>query len=551
MKIDTHTIPEFEILHALLAEIIRERNADASSLINKRCNPERLLSIVVERMAPRPLVALARIWLVQPGDRCLTCAMADECTYRRRCLHLVASSGVSMQNEQKDWSRISGRFQRIALNHPVAEHIISPHRFIEIHEIEKEKDRMLHPEWVQEEGILGVMRMPLYNENKLLGVLVLFSRSRLGKSRMTWLRLLANQAVITKSRFPDFEIIEREKKQLELENAYLREELNQIQAYGNIIGRGPAHETLLKQIELVAPTDASVLITGESGTGKELVAREIHKQSLRRNRTMVKVNCASIPGELYESEFFGHIKGAFTGAANNRVGRFQAADGGTLFLDEVGEIPLALQGKLLRVLQEGEYERVGEEKTRKVDTRIIAATNRDLKKAMAEKRFRKDLYFRLNVFPIEVTPLCRRKEDIPVLAMHFLSMVCKKMKKPVPHLTQSSIAQLQKYDWPGNVRELQNIIERAVIISRSGVLDFNLSHFILAQRPTQKKKMETGVQIFSDKEMKEKERQNMINALEQCGWKIYGIDGASMLLGIRPTTFFSRMKKMNIKKPKV
>ena len=241
-----------------------------------------------------------------------------------------------------------------------------------------------------------------------------------------------------------------------------------------MIGQSAALKRLLRQVEMVARTDATVLILGESGTGKELVAREIHQHSRRSQRPLIRVNCASIPRELYESEFFGHVKGAFTGAIKDRAGRFEAAQGGTLFLDEVGEIPLELQSKLLRVLQEGQYERVGEERTRTVDVRIIAATNRDLPRDVEAGRFRQDLYYRLNVFPMKVAPLRERKEDIPLLAAHFLDRAVRKLKLPSARLTPSHIAQLHNHDWPGNVRELQNMIERALILAQNGVLWFDL-----------------------------------------------------------------------------
>jgi formate hydrogenlyase transcriptional activator len=341
--------------------------------------------------------------------------------------------------------------------------------------------------------------------------------------------------------------------QLELENAYLNEEVSGAQAYGEIIGSSHVLKNILRQIEMVAPTDASVLITGESGTGKELVAREIHNRSSRSKRTMIKVNCASIPKELYESEFFGHVKGSFTGAVKDRAGRFQLADGGTLFLDEIGEVPLDLQSKLLRVLQEGTFERIGDEKTRNVDVRIIAATNRSLKDEVDKKRFREDLYYRLNVFPIEAPSLRSRKEDIPVLSANFLNLAAKKLNVPLPRLTQANVIELQGYDWPGNVRELQNVIERAVIISRSGKLSFNLSNDGKNIRkkvsPTLQQEGDTKTRILTAKEMDLRYQENIINALNQGGWKITGPDGVAELLGLKPTTLHSKIKKLGLKRP--
>jgi transcriptional regulator with GAF, ATPase, and Fis domain len=309
---------------------------------------------------------------------------------------------------------------------------------------------------------------------------------------------------------------------------------------------------VLKQIELVAPTETNVIILGESGTGKELVAREIHKQSNRHDRPLIKVNCASITRELYESEFFGHVKGAFSGAIKDRAGRFEAADGGTLFLDEVGEIPIDLQSKLLRVLQEGQYERVGDDRTRQVDVRIIAATNRNLKKDIGKGRFRQDLYYRLSVFPIEVAPLRYRKGDITLLAEHFLGLIQKRENRNLPRLSAANLKQLQGYDWPGNVRELQNIIERAVITSQQGRLHIILpddEHFDDSTRASvYDPENDDGREVVPESEMRRRERQNIIAALRKSNWKVYGTGGAAQLLGIKPTTLSSRMKKMNILK---
>ena len=261
---------------------------------------------------------------------------------------------------------------------------------------------------------------------------------------------------------------------LELRNTCLEEEGTEAKAFGDLVGQSAALRRIESQIDVVAPTEASVLILGETGTGKELVAHEIHRRSARKEGPLVRVNCASIPRELFESEFFGHVKGAFTGAVRDRAGRFETAEGGTIFLDEVGEIPLDIQNKLLRVLQEKRYERVGGDVTRRANVRIVAATNRDLKKAVAAGRFREDLYYRLNVFPIRVPPLRERMDDIPLLAKHFVELSTRELKCAKPRLTRAAVAKLQNYDWPGNVRELCNLIERAVILARGGALDFDL-----------------------------------------------------------------------------
>jgi transcriptional regulator with GAF, ATPase, and Fis domain len=368
---------------------------------------------------------------------------------------------------------------------------------------------------------------------------------------MVWLRLLADHAATAIVNARAFAEIERLKARLEVENEYLREEVMEAQRFRDLVGKSPAIRNVQRQIELVAPTDASVLILGESGVGKEVVARAIHRRSERRNKPMVRVNCASIPRELYESEFFGHMKGAFTGALRNRAGRFEAAHEGTLFLDEVGEIPLELQSKLLRVLQEGQYERVGDEKTRQVDVRVIAATNRDLKREVEQGRFRQDLYYRLNVFPIEIPPLRQREQDIPVLAKYLLPAASRRLNRPVPHLTQAHIMKLQNYHLPGNFRELQNFIERAIITMGPAGLHFDIpEHSAEARARSVPHRDGAGSsnEVVPEHEMKRREKDNVLAALEQSDWKLYGTGGAAALLGIKPTTLASRMKRFRIEK---
>lgn len=318
-----------------------------------------------------------------------------------------------------------------------------------------------------------------------------------------------------------------------------------------IVGTSSAYRTLLRLIEMVAPTDSTVLIQGETGTGKELIAREIHKASRRKDQPLVRVNCASIPKELYESEFFGHVRGAFTGAIKDRIGRFEAANGGTLFLDEIGEIPINLQSKLLRALQEKQYERVGDERTRRADVRIIAATNRDLKQEVAAGRFREDLYYRLNVFPVLAAPLRERREDIPLLARYFVETLVKELKCPKPRLTEAGVARLQNYDWPGNIRELRNVIERAIIVARGKALEFDLPTAIGAPALAQPRFeiSETSQAGFlTEPEIQRRERENLRAVLNKTGWKIKGADGAAELMGVKPTTLISRIKKLGLKR---
>ena len=347
--------------------------------------------------------------------------------------------------------------------------------------------------------------------------------------------------------------VERLKNRLEMENAYLQEEISSEFNHHQIVGKSLAVQQSVQKIEMVAPTDATTIIIGESGTGKELIARAIHDLSSRSHRSLIRVNCAAIPAELFESEFFGHSKGAFTGATDNRVGRFELADGGTLFLDEVGEIPLALQGKLLRVLQEQTFERVGESTTRNVDVRIIAATNKNLKALVEQGKFREDLFFRLNVFPIESVPLRKRLQDIPLLAQHFLNRAMPKANKPGLKIPLSQMTFLKNYSWPGNIRELENVIERQVILSKGGVLNFSdlpqdlISTADISNTPSENRFVGvTQVEVVTDREQKAREVKNIHAALQKTRGKVSGKDGAAQMLDLKPTTLSSRIKKYGI-----
>jgi PAS domain S-box-containing protein len=345
--------------------------------------------------------------------------------------------------------------------------------------------------------------------------------------------------------------LEELKRRLELENDYLQEELKEETNYREIVGRSRAVGEVVQKIELVAPTDAPVLITGESGTGKELIARAIHGASRRGDRPLIRVNCAAVPAELFESEFFGHVKGAFTGAVADRVGRFELADKGTLFLDEIGELPLELQGKLLRVLQEGQFERVGDTRTRSVDVRVVAATNRRLDQEAAAGRFRQDLFYRLNVFPIESVPLRERPEDIPLLASHFLAKVGRRHGRNALQLSRADIERLQGYQWPGNVRELENLIERAVIVSTGTRLVIDLpGNPVPAAAPVSAATPAPRAAPATERERIEQERHMILAALEASGGKVFGDNGAAARLGLKPTTLASRMKRFGIEKPR-
>ena len=350
-----------------------------------------VMRMIVQGIAEEPGMALVRLWLLDAQPRGSQRPVPEACPESTRCLQLVASAGRPRQPEE-DWSRLNGSFSRFALGAGKVGVIGQSGESVLIKDLSAGQPWVLRPDWVRREALQSFAGHPLKFRDEVLGVLGLFSRARLSESDFGWLRAFADQAAVAIVNARSFEELERLRAKLERENEYLQTELKEAFAFGEIIGVSPALQKVLSQIQLVAPTSATVLITGESGTGKELVARAVHERSARRHRPFIKVNCAAIPEQLFESEFFGHVRGAFTGALKDRLGRFEVAEGGTLFLDEIGEVPLALQAKLLRVLQEGQFERVGDERTRTADVRIVAAANRDLAQAVQAGAFRQDLY---------------------------------------------------------------------------------------------------------------------------------------------------------------
>jgi PAS domain S-box-containing protein len=347
-------------------------------------------------------------------------------------------------------------------------------------------------------------------------------------------------------------VAEQRIESLVSESTYLKEEIEQLHDFREILGQSPAITELRRSIRQVAVTTATVLITGETGTGKELVARALHAASGRASRPLIKVNCAAVPPALMESEFFGHEKGAFTGATQRRLGRFMLADQGTIFLDEIGELPLELQPKLLRVLQEGEFEVVGSSQTRKVDVRVIAATNRNLEAAIRAGRFREDLYYRLNVFPIIVPSLRQRREDILLLATEYARRYGQKIGRPVQPLSPEAVRRLTSCGWPGNVRELQNVIERAVITARDGVLTFDAILPPAADEipPRPRESSPDAATVRTADELRHLERENILRALEATGWRVAGPTGAAQRLGLPSSTLASRMKALGIRRPR-
>jgi len=534
---------QFESLGDLLTAIMDERSVGS------------LMKVAAEHLVLGGDVSAAMIWLILPGDICSSCPMAPVCSNKSLCLHLSGSAGRVGADSADAADEVLGH-PRIPLNVGYVGRVDVTGEPEVVDAVAGDADLpLVAPNRLDPQVAGGFLAIPMLWRDNVLGVLAMFTVEALTEEAgLIRQRVAADLTASALANARAWEDNERWRRKLELENEYLRQEISVEGAFNEMVGRSPALQGVQRQIKHAAPTDATVLILGESGTGKELVAREIHKQSNRGGGPMIKVNCAAIPNELYESEFFGHVRGAFTGAVANRAGRFEAADGGTLFLDEVGEIPLDMQTKLLRVLEEGQYERIGAEATREVDVRIVAATNRDLKGDADAGRFREDLYYRLNVFPIEVAPLRDRREDIPLLAEHFVKLACKKMHSQLLHLAPTALDRLTRYDWPGNIRELQNVIERAVITAHGGVLHVDLPREVDSRLDVLADSENDGdsgaaARVLTDEEIRDLERRNIIAALQLTKWRIGGAGGAAELLAIRPTTLASRIKAMGIERP--
>jgi len=508
---------------------------------------QEVLRTITHGIAQCPNTVLTRIWLIGPDRFCDLCRKQEGVSENERSLHLVASAGIP-RDPQADYGRLDGSFHRFPIGERKIGRVAVTGESIWLAGLQGNEEWMAHPAWFAREGVRTFAVQPLIFRGETLGVLGLFDRGLLNEEAFEWLRIFADYAAVSIANARAFEEIDRLRANLEEENLYLREEVTAALGMGDFVGESQVLQHVLRQVELVAPTDAAVLITGESGTGKELVARAIHDRSPRKGRALIKVNCSAIPDALFESEFFGHVKGAFTGALADRPGRFEMADHGTLFLDEIGEVPLPMQAKLLRVIQEREFERVGDTRTRRVDVRILAATNRDLKREVDAGRFRQDLYYRLSVFPLHIPPLRERREDIPKLAAHFIAQSAKRMNRRAPRLTRSALSQLAGHDWPGNVRELQNVVERAVILSQGRTLDIHLQPSPSLPTGTLSPVMPSATRLTTREELKRQERDNIAQALQLRKGKIFGPNGAAVLLGMKPTTLASRIKALGIKK---
>jgi len=507
-------------------------------------SPESVLREMVQGLGMWEGVALARVWLlrIEPGEE--------------PYLELKASVGASVVDPSKRWNRTDGGHQKILLSFGKVGRIASTNQPLLLQR--GPRDWILQPAWAEAEGIESFAGQPLCFKDQVLGVVAFFSRKRLDKSDLNWLRVFADHAAVAVANARAFEEIKRLKEAAERERDYLREAVRTASQQGEIVAESAGMRRVIEQVQAVAQTDASVLILGESGVGKELVAAAVHDMSRRRDGPFVRVNCASVPRELFESEFFGHVRGAFSGASRDRQGRFLLADRGSLFLDEVGEIPLELQGKLLRVLQERTFEPVGDDRTRKVDVRVIAATNRPLEVEVEKGRFRRDLYYRLSVLPIEVPPLRERREDILPMAERFMRAAAERLHVPVRSLRADEREALAAYDFPGNVRELQNIIERAMVLEPTGRSGLTREIGRVALAPVSEPAPATArsprvserAEVLVEHDMRALERQNLVNALMQCGWQIAGTSGAAALLGVSPSTLSYRLKRLGIERPR-
>ena len=624
---------------------------------------QEILKSTVDGLAAQPGVALARIWLLSPGDLCDNCFRRANCADQTRCLHLVASAGSAKSSPGEDWSYLQGQFRRIPLGHRKVGEIGATGKSILIPDSAVESEWIRRKDWAEREDIRSFAGYPLVARGEILGVLGLFSRDALCEQDFAWLRIFAEQVGVAITNARAFEKIHQSEEELrrrerqlqqvvdmvpqhmvlletdfsrfygnqtarlyfggveftsltdfvkktthsedlegflswllgsmkceqpgeievrirrhdglyrwflhqltplrdggvvtrwcltrtdiedrkqdqeraERENLALREEIDQASMFESIVGSSSALRHVLARAAKVAGTDSTVLITGETGTGKELVARAIHKRSPRADRVFVSVNCAAIPRDLIASELFGHEKGAFTGALQKRLGRFELAERGTIFLDEIGELPAETQIALLRVLQEREFQRVGSNLSIRADVRVIAATHRDLPAAIAAGTFRNDLYYRINVFPLELPPLRERREDIRLLVEYFIDRYATRTGKHFRHIEKRSMDGLQSYSWPGNIRELQNVIERSVILCDSENLSVDESWLSAQPRPARQLTHELVAQ----------EKESIESALAECRGRVAGPTGAAAKLGMPPSTLDSKIRSLKIDK---
>jgi formate hydrogenlyase transcriptional activator len=504
-----------------------------------------LLDSIAASIAEHTGAAMVRVFLFQTEDECDVCRANDASNAEGRGvkhLHLRADA--------TSVGHILGVDHLLSIDTPTPPSLVARTRqpFL-TNDLLRDAAKMPHVspariDRYRDNGIIAAGARPLEFRGELMGVIGMLSRRPFDPQEFELLGIFANQAGMAIKSAHLFAQLEEYKDRLQVENAYLQQEIRSERGFEEIVGRSAELRSVLRKVKQVAEVETTVLLTGETGTGKELIARALHSLSPRKDRAMIKVNCGAIPHGIVESELFGHERGAFTGALQRRIGRFELADKGTLFMDEVGELPLDTQVKLLRVLQEQEFERLGGVRPINVDVRMVAATNRDLDVEVGEGRFRADLYYRLNVFPIRIPPLRERVDDIPLLVRFFLDHFQRKLAKPLRGVTPASMRQLMEYRWPGNIRELQNVMERAAVLATGPIVDVTAA-LGPADRPAPNAIPVVDERILT---LDEHERQQIRRALAEAAGKIHGRGGAAELLGINASTLRSRMEKHGIEK---
>ena len=498
---------------------------------------EAVLSSIMRGLVEHADATIARIWLYTTDDACDVCKARRGPKTDERRLHLMAGAGLG--------STIDSWVHTFPIGGTGGPGFIAQTRTaLLVNDVQNDPRLPDHAPYidfdVREYGLYAGTGIPLLFHGELLGVLGLFFRRPIEESEFEHLYIFADQAATAIKSAQLFADVARHKERLAVENAYLQEEIRADHGFTEIIGASPALADVLVRVRQVAPAESTVLLTGETGTGKELLARAIHNLSARKDRAMIKVNCGAISAGLVESELFGHEKGAFTGALQRRIGRFELADKGTLFMDEVGELSSDTQVKLLRVLQEQEFERVGGSRPIVVDVRLVAATNRDLDAEVAAGRFRSDLFYRLNVFPIRVPPLRERRADIPLLVKYFLAHFQRRLVKPLTGVTHDSMERLQRYSWPGNIRELQNVLERSAVLSSGPVIEVREALGGAAES--------VGIAATGDPlgTLDDMERAHIRRVLDATGGVIAGPNGAAKILGLHANTLRSRMERLGM-----
>jgi transcriptional regulator with GAF, ATPase, and Fis domain len=518
----------FETLRAITRQMATAEDLDT------------VLQSIVTALVDRAGAVMSRAFLVMEDHECPVCRQHIKAGRQRasaeRALHMVAHAS--------DRPVPAELFHRIPLDSEFPPAALLRNRVPSLVEDWRTDERFrrearLAQAWT-DLGVVGVAGYPLDYRGEAVGVIGYVASRTIDRHEFEVLGIFADQAAMAIKNAQLFRERERYKERLLVENAYLQDEIREEYKFENVVGESTALRAVLRKVRKVAAVETTVLLTGETGTGKELIARAIHDGSPRKDRPLIKVNCGAIPRDLVESELFGHEKGSFTGAIQQRIGRFELADKGTLFMDEVGELALETQVKLLRVLQEREFERVGSARPMKVDVRLIAATNRDLPREVAEGRFRADLFYRLNVFPVRIPPLRERPEDIPLLVQHFLAQLQRKLAKPLRSVAPSSLEQMRRYPWPGNVRELQNVMERACVLARGPEVELPEA---LRAAPAGPSSAEAPIPTLADFE-----RMQIRRALAAARGRVHGQSGAAAMLGVNPSTLRSRMQKLGITK---